>query len=226
MAVRIAHSTRKQLHDGATTGMIAHAIWMAYAPEFEHTRSWSGSSYCSSDSGGTFGAVAFGADCLVGLFFDAHSSNNPHQAGGTYQLAPILGDMPDAARALAESDAMPFMLQDFEGTPVPIITAALWSEGDDLWAPLHWMTLRDHGALLVRMELLGAEEGIAEWQSNYELTEPETALLASLAARKLARPDERLILTAEEKRTVLARAVEGGEDASRRLFAQVGLTLP
>lgn len=215
-----------RLRPGAVLGAIAHAIAVAQYPDISNEQSWDGDNYSVQDSAGSRGTVAFSGDDFVGVFFDDDSPRNPFRPGAAYDLESFFEGMPDELRPLAHEEALQYVLQEFEGEARPVITSAFWSRGGGrLAAAEPWEQVFDNGARLVRLQLLGPDEGLAGWREQYELTDDQAALARSLFERRMASPGEPLTLT-EQERDLLGASDDEGLEECRESFAEIGISLP
>jgi hypothetical protein len=214
-----------ELWQGCVLATIAHAIFTAGHPELANEQSWDGFSYNIQDSQGSLGTITFAEEGTVGAFFDSHSSRNPFSSGEPYDMNSRLVEMPADLRALAEHEALQYLIQDYNGADVPLITTAFWSEGDFLAAAEPWADVFSNGAHLVQTQLRRTDESIGVWRSHYGLTSSQVGLLRSLFARKVAASEAPIILTSQEKAALLERGSQG-LDQSRALLAEVAVTVP
>lgn len=217
--------SRLQLWQGAILGTIAHAIWVAHHPDLAYEQSWEGPNYIVQNSMGAYGTVTFAENSVVGVFFDSHSSRSPYRSEGSYDLRSFLSGIPENLLVLANQEALQYVLQEYKGITMPIITAAFWSEDDYLTAAKPWQEVFANGAHLVRIQLLDTEKAIAEWQTNYELKSSQVELTRSLFYRKVTRPQTQIVLD-DQERSVLASDGTEGIEVSRELLAGIGIILP
>jgi hypothetical protein len=220
-----AFPQRLQLWYGVILGTIAHAIWLASSPEFSHEQSWDGLNYSIQDSMGSRGTVSFAGDQVVGVFFDKDSPRNPLRLGKPYDVRPFLRGMPPSLLALAEGEALQYVLQEYDGTIMPIITAAFWSEGEYLAAAEPWVQVFDHGAHLIHTQIQDYETAISEWQAEYEMPSAQVDLMKSLFNRKIASSQKQILLSDSELDALIISGDEG-LDESRELLATVGIIVP
>ena len=210
---------------GCVLATIAHSIFIAQHIELAAEQSWDGSNYNVQDSQGSLGTVTFGEEGTVGTFFDSHSSLNPFSTEKAYELSEMLAEMPPGLRALADREALQYLLQDYKGKEVPIITATFWSENGRLVAAEPWQSVFSNGGHLVRTQLGSTEDAMPVWKSNYGFNEAEVGLLRSLFVRRVSAQTESVVLTALEKDVLLEGGSQGLE-LSRELFAAVSIIVP
>jgi hypothetical protein len=186
---------------------------------------WYGSNYCRNDSQGTEGVIAFAEPRLVGVFFDVHSLRSPFRSGRVFDERPFFAGAPHDLLALAHEQAMSFILQEYQGASVPLITAAFWSEGERLTAAEPWPAVVEHGAHLVAIEVMETDQAMAELENNYALSPGQMTLVRALYSRKRAAPDMPVVLT-ERERGILLSAGAAGLDESRVLLQAIGIAIP
>jgi hypothetical protein len=217
--------TRSDLWRGTILATIAHGIFTAGHPELAHEQSWDPPNYNLQDSQGSLGTITFGQEGTVGIFFDLHSPRNPLSIEAAYDLDERLAEMPAPLRALANEEALQYVLQDYRGENIPLITAALWSEDDRLIAAEPWSSVLSNGGHLIQSHLRPTEEAVSEWRTQYGFNPAQVELLRSLFDRKLPPGNRPVVLAATEMGVLLEGGAEGLE-LSRDLMAQVGITVP
>lgn len=216
--------TTSQLWEGCILATIAHAIFIAQHPELGHEQSWDGLNYNIQDSQGALGTITFGDEGTVGAFFDSHSSRNPFAAGVAADLDERFAGMPSALRALAERETLQYLLQDFDGNNVSLVTAAFWSEKTRLVAAEPWPDVISNGAHLIQFQLRPVDEAIVAWQSHYGFNATEVELLRSVYERKISTGKERVVLTDTEKE-ILRKGDSQGLRLSRDLLAGISIAV-
>jgi hypothetical protein len=217
--------TQSDLWRGAILVTIAHSIFTSGHPELAHEQSWDPPNYNVQDSQGSLGTVTFGDEGTVAAFFDLHSPRNPLATQEPYKVDDRLAEMPTNLRALAREEALQYLLQDYKGEKVPLITATFWSEGDRLVAAEPWPSLLTNGGHLVESHLRPVQEAIREWQSQYGFSPAQVSLLRSLFERKLATENGSVVLTPAERNSLVTGGDEGLE-LSRELLSSIGITIP
>ena len=218
---------RKQIWPGAVLGSIVHAIIVSRYPNISNEQSWDGANYNVQDSMGSRGTIAFSGDNLVGVFFDERSPRNPFHSKKPYELNWFLKDIPASLHNLAYDEALQYVLQEYRGKIVPVITSAFWDDGENLTAVEPWEEVFANGAHLMRIQLLDTGIALKEWKSLYEMSSSEVALARSLFERKIAEPSRSIKLEVSERNILSAGAkgVEGTQE-SRESFAEIDIILP
>jgi hypothetical protein len=192
--------TVRRLREGVILRTITQAIWQAPDPGLAYYLSWDRPTYIINDGSGNRAAIAFQDDAIVGVFFDHESERSPYGDDGDYDWRRYFTGAPAHVPALAAEHALPYMLQDELVSPLPLITAACWSDGAELTGSESWPDVYTHGGHLVRIEILEPEEALAECQAEYEFTRAQADLLRALFQRKLASGPAPMVLTADEQR--------------------------
>ena len=222
-----AFPDRATLWRGAILGTIAHAIWVAADPSLAVLQQWDGLNYSLNDAAGARGTVTFTPERLVAAFRDEHSLSRaapPLRGTGRYAAEYYFADAPEAAVALARAEALQFLFDTYQGVDQPVVTAAFWSEGPTLKAIEPWPAVVEHGAHLLRIQLLPTDQAVSAWESEYELSGAYVALLRTLFERRMTTPDGTVPVTREE-RMALTAAGEDGLEESRALLAAIGIAL-
>lgn len=215
------------LLQGSFLGTIAHSISVMLYPDFSHEQSWDGINYNIQDSMGSRGTVTFAGDQVVGVFFDCNSPRNPYRSGENNQilLQRLFNGIPAYLWNIAKKEALQYVLQEYNGQVLPVVTAVFWSKGEYLTAAEPWDRVFGHGAHLVKLQLLDIESAIVGWQEEYEFLPAQVDLMRQLFNRKMAAPGHSILLSEQELSILRSRGTEGLE-ASRELLAAIGLVLP
>lgn len=218
---------RTQLWSGAILGSIVHSLMVCQYPEISNEQSWDGINYSVQDNMGSRGTISFYGDDLVGVFFDENSPRNPFRSRLSYNLEEFFRGAPVKLRSLADEHALQYVLQEYQGAAMPVITAAFWNDGERLVAAEQWQQVIENGAHLVRIQLLSAEAARAEWERHYEMSRAQVALARSIFERKMAAPETTLELD-NSVRDLLRANCKGAEgmNESRESFAEIGILLP
>lgn len=212
--------TQERLRGGAILGTIAHAVWVARQPLLPAAQSWDGQNYLLDNSSGTIATVTFGNRDIFAAFFDAKSQRNPFVSGEGYTIDPYLDSVPVELLSLARSETLEFMIQEYNGADMPIITASFWSVGHNLVAAEPWVDVRENGGHILRIQLMDDENALAEWRKELQLSAQQIDLVRTLYERKRVNPDVRFTLADTEKRVL---APERGEVECREIFASIGI---
>jgi hypothetical protein len=168
--------------------MIAEAIALIDYGQLPYCY-WSDNTYQYDGGDGDYAAVAFEGDCLVATVFDHDSDRSPFRCEGTYEAERFFRGLPTSHRPLADRCLMCWR-QEHEGRSIPLVTAAFWDDGEYLTAAEPWEQVWEHGAHVIRRELIeDLEEALAEWQVNLQLSPEQVAFARSLFQRKMARPN-------------------------------------
>jgi hypothetical protein len=209
-------------------GAIAQAIWVAPDARRAFYLSWDGSNFNINTGSGEHLSVSFTPERVVGAAYDIHSPRYPFRThyrpfgGDHYDPLAYVAGAPAAVVALAQAKPLRYLMDELQGVLQPIVTAAFWSEGELLAAAEPWPQVVEHGAHVLRIELLEPDAALPEWENEFGFSEAQVRLLASLFQRRLAAPDGQIWLTAEERRLLTAEG-EAGVDESRALLAAVGI---
>jgi len=174
---------------------------------------------------GSRGTITFAEEGTVGVFFDAHSPRSPFLSGTDYDLRSFFTGMSDELFSLVQQEALQYVLDDYRGALVPIITAALWSAEECLAAAEPWREVVTHGAHLVRIQVMEPDAAMVEWQQEYEMPSSQATLMRSLFHRRIAIPSSPITL-ADSERDIVTSEGDEGLDQSRELLAAIGINVP
>lgn len=224
MVIYQSEFSKTNLWQGSVLGTIAYAVWVMRHPDFSHEQSWDGINYNVQNTMGAYGTVTFTTQGVVAAFFDSHSPKSPFQSGSSYDLALFLHGMPEELLSLAQEETLQYLLQEYEGSDIPVITAAFWSQDDNLIAAEPWQEVLTNGAHLIQTQLLDVESAIIQWQINYNFSVSQVDLVRALFTKKIAAPSDQVIFSSQEVDTLMKYGAQG-IDISRELFTDVGVTL-
>lgn len=218
---------KQRLWEGAVLGSIVHAIMTARYPELSHEQSWDGMNYNVQDSMGSRGTVTFSGKRVIGAFFDSNSTRNPFRPGNAYDLPKLLRPIPSEHLRLAKEEALQYLLQDYRGDSIPVVTSIFWNEGNRMTAAEPWQQVYEHGAHLIRIQLLDSDTALQEWAQIYNMSSGQLELARKIFELKRQKPDAPITL-GDDAVSVLRVDAKGDEglDASRESFAEFGITLP
>lgn len=215
---------RDRLWRGVILATIGHALWIAANPQFSYELSWDGINYNRQDSQGTRGTITFASRGVVGVFRDDHSRRIPWQQRTPYTLNSFFAGIPPNLMELAHEETLHYMLDTHNGQVSPVITAAFWSDEQQITAAEPWPSVLEHGGHMITIELMTTEAGIAAWQAQYRWNDAETRLFASLFTRCM-RMEEPVAVTSEEWRFITSDGTQGVED-THLLLEGLGFILP
>lgn len=214
--------TRYQLWSGAILNTIAHAVWIFADPLLSYEKSWDGSNYCVQNSMGARGTVTFSDENVIGVFFDENSPRNPLRSGAEYNLLTFFRGANPELVALAQNEALQYILSEYNGTLTPIITSAFWNEGEFLTAAEPWSEVIFHGAHLIRADTLDTTSAIAELQSAYDFSSSQINFVQSLFDRKMKAPHSNILVDSKEFEILKENGDEGITE-SCNLLATIGI---
>ena len=216
---------RSILWKGAVLGTIAHAISLIKFPALANEQTWEGKNYSVQNTMGSYGTITFATKNTVGAFFDNHSSRNPFSSKKTYDITEFFVSAPEDTINIAKSETLQYLLQDYNGSVEPIITTAFWSEDDFLTASEPWQFVIENGAHLIRIQTMPIDDGILEWQHQYEFSQPHIMLMLVIFDKKLKHFDKTITLNNSEYKMLISEGTKGIVE-SREAFEEFGIILP
>jgi hypothetical protein len=216
--------SKSVLWRGVLLGTIAQAIRVMGDLTFTHEQSWDPPNYSVQNSMGARGTITFAHEKVVGVFFDEDSPRNPFATKAPYSLGEYTQHMPLDIEALAQQEALQYVLEDTESGPTAIITSAFWSTDDRLVSFEPWEQVLSNGAHIVELQFLEAREAIPRWQETYDFTDIQTDLLIAIFERRSLNVGIPIQLSNQERQAFISKGDEGYEDA-RDLLAAIGIEL-
>lgn len=232
-----------RLRQGILMGCIAEAVHLAMPNIHESIVAFVGSdtmgteddwrehifednTYVEDLSQGERWTVAFGDQGAVAVFYSNESDRNPHPPDSPpYDQDVYFEGMPDHLQSLKER-ALGWML-DFDfvvGGPNALITSAMWADGEQFTAAEPWQDVYHHSLWACAHQLLPPAAALEEWRSYFDFADQPLALVWSLYERQMASPDQQVMLTADERRTL--RADRPGAANLHGAFAAAGIAYP
>jgi hypothetical protein len=204
---------------------------------------WEGGCYLLDDRSGDLGALAFNDDRVVGIFFAHDSNRSPwSQDREVHDIDWYFRGMPSHLRLWADEEIIPHMARWGSPGDPPIITAALWGEGNVITSVDSWPDLFWHGLAILHTELQPPDAAIRTLRDQYDLSTMQVTLLESLFNRRVAEATKALSLTDQERALLVAdrptelpewqrqRLTGGSDDAGitlcRDLLAQIDMIVP
>lgn len=223
--VKASFPSVRALWEGSILHTIFHAVFIMAYPELSHEVSWDGKNYNRQNSSGARGTVTFDGNRVVGAFFDAKSPRSPYHALGSYNLEAYFAGIPSDLLQLAREQTLQYVLDDFGGIVVPVITAAFWAPEGSLTAVEPWSAVIANGAHLVAVESQETAAGFIHWTDEYGLLDHQVELIESLFSRKIATPSARIPLTQHEI-AIMQTNGNAGEAESTELLSAIGFDVP
>ncbi|TCI71348.1 MULTISPECIES: hypothetical protein [unclassified Exiguobacterium] len=211
--------TRQNIWEGCILASIAHAVFIADAPDLAYEHSWDGDNYSTNDGQGSRGTVAFGQEVYAAGFRNDHLALNPVDAKQYFIEAP------DQVQQTAEQETLQYLLDEVDGEVRPVVTTVLWESEQHVFSSHPYDIMLERGADLLEVQASEYEAAIEFWEENYELTEQQLALVEKLYHLKLEDPTRRILLTEEDIQSINANDVEGIEE-SRCSFSEIGIEWP
>jgi hypothetical protein len=216
--------TVEHLVEGARLYTLAVAVWAAGEDDPQVLEGWDGDTYLRNSGSGDSAAITFRGDLVVGGFFDHESPRSPYNPTSrpSYDWRLRFQGAPEAIVALAESDALQFLLQDMppQGEVMPVITAAFWSVGERMTSCDSWALFERHGGKHLDVETITPARAIDDCIEFYELTAERAGLLRELHAQRC---EGSFTLSPTQRKRLLGRKRRASEAAA--LLAAIGVAM-
>ena len=209
-------------HDGCVLRTVAHAISVAKNPLFAASIGWDGVTYLVNNNEGDLGAVTFKEGGVIAVAFDHESPRSPF-AGGDPDWRTLFTGASSTILKLAEQEALQYMFQVYEGTPISVITSAFWGDGGMMSSSANWPETYRNGGFVFRIESLSTKDAIGALREEYGFDDEEVDLLRQLNER---RTQERTVkLSGSDTKQLFAKGRDG-EAESREILETVGFAFP
>jgi hypothetical protein len=209
---------KKSLWDGCILASIAHAIMVAHYPELSYEHSWDGINYSVVDSSGGRGTITFNNKYCVGAFRNENVNRTEFSTA-----IDFFKEAPQEVLELAKNETLEYLLEEGEdGMSIPSITTAFWGDADNIISIDNIVRLIQYGGYLLERQLMEYEAAVESWRDYYEMTNVQIDLLESIYARKIKRPDAKIILTKREIEMIGTDDPEGLSE-SNTSFEEIGI---
>lgn len=208
--------TYDALWQGCILVSIAHAIFIADAPELAYENSWDGFNYSMNNSQGSRGTVTFHQDFFVGGF------RNDELASDSLNARDYFVQAPQKVIELAEEETLQYLLDDVNGKTLPSITTVVWGDQGQSFSCHSFKDMFERGGEILEIQSLDPEAAFEAYEENYEFNEDQLTLLKKLFYLKIARPNETITLSQSDIDAIGASDIEGINE-SRTSFAEMGI---
>ncbi|OCA83706.1 hypothetical protein A8L44_12605 [Bacillus sp. FJAT-27986] len=208
----------KQLWEGCILASIAHAIMVEQFPFLSNEHSWDDINYNVQDSNGIRGTVTFVENKLVAAFRNDNRISSDIEALKYFQGAPK-----DIIK-IAKEETLQYLLEEVNGTVVPLITTAIWGDETGLLSINTSEELYENGGGILKRQLMDTNSAIQSWKEYYEMNEEQVNLLENLYQRKLLNPDKIIYLSDSEIRMIGIDDEEGLFE-SKESFNELNIVL-
>lgn len=206
----------KELRQGCILVSIAHAIFIADAPELAHEISWDGINYNMNNSQGSRGTITFYPDFFVAGFRDDDLSADSLHAKDYFNQAP------EKVLQLAEQETLQYLLDDVDGETVPVITTAVWGDKKQSFSCHSFDAMLENGGYLLEIQSMHPTSAFEASEDEYEFTGKQLELLKKLFHLKIEKPNETITLSQSDRDAIGARNQEGINE-SKISFAEIGI---
>lgn len=210
-------TSRTHLWENALFASIVHAVSTATYPEFHYEHSWEGNNYSTISDVGVRGTISFFDGNAVGVMKRDYFFEDDHKEPEEY-----LKGAPAHIIELAQKEAFQYVLENESGETKPVVDAAFWSIGEDVYGLLTEEDFQDETEELFNHLFLPISEAFAYWQEYTELTDEQMTLVHTLFERRCKNPDDAITLS--EKEVVLIEwETEEGKMAAQESFAEINI---
>ena len=148
-------------------------------------------------------------------------------AGAQDGIRTVFQGIPEVLKGLS-GEALEFSMEDVEGTPVSVATAAFWTDltSKQLTAFEPWTDVVKHGAIMFEKQFEAPEAALAMWADEYAFDRIEIALTEALFSRRSSAVGA-ITLTDGEAREINQRIVtRDGLRACRESLSGIGISFP
>ncbi|WP_282020493.1 hypothetical protein [Planomicrobium okeanokoites] len=205
-----------ELWQGCILVSIAHAIFVADAPELAHEISWDDFNYNINNSQGSRGTITFHPNFFVAGF------RNDELSSEGLSAKDCLGQAPEKVIQLAEQETLQYLLDDVNGKTLPSITTAMWGDKNQVFSCHSFDEMLVRGGELLEIQSMDPAAAFEACEEAYEFTEEQLTLLKKLFYLKIAQPNEAITLSQSDIDAIGSRNEEGINE-SKISFAETGI---
>lgn len=204
------------LWQGCMLMSIAHAVFVADAPDLAHEISWDGFNYNMNNSQGSRGTITFHPDFFVAGF------RNDELSSDSWSAKDSLSQAPEKVIRLAEQETLQYLLENIDGEMLPSITTAVWGDKKQIFSCHPLEEMLERGGNLLEIQSMNPTSAFDACEEEYEFTEEQMTLLKKLFHLKIAQLNEAITLSQCDIDSIGSRNAEGIYE-SKLLFAEIGI---
>ena len=219
---------RDDIWHAAIVSTIAHAVWVIQHPLLAYEQIWTGDVYSIQDSQGTRGSIAFRDKYILGAFFDSESHFNPFSErdlhDDNYDIDRFFYGMTNQLDFL-KNEVLQFLLDEYNGKTIPIITTAFWGVSELTDAATSWSEVVSNGMHILADRIGDLETVLKELRANYEFEDDQVDLVRSIFQQKVLNPKKIIYLQGHKWETIISKGQEGMNE-SRKILDSIGIIVP
>lgn len=208
--------TYKELWEGSILLSIAHAIFVADAPELAYENSWDGFNYNLNNSQGIRGTVTFHPAFFVAAF------RNDGVLSDSLDVEDYFNQAPEKVIQLAEEETLQYLLDDVNGETLPSITTAVWGEKEQSFSSHQFDEMLENGGEVLEIQSMNPTAAFETCEEEFEFTQEQLMVLKKLYHLKIAQPNETIILNQSDIKAIGSENEEGINE-SKILFSEIGI---
>ena len=207
---------------GAILHTIVHAIVITKSPTLHYELRWDDNNYIRQDSMGRRGVITFRGNFIVGAFSDINSKRYSNQQDYIGDWTQYFKNAHDDVVKTAKNETLLYLLESRNGTILPMITTAFWTEKQTTYSNDMWEAFLANGGNLISIECLNASEALRRHQANWEMKRELIQLAQQLYLRKMKY--DQIKLVKEEYDILIADGIEG-LDIATEIFNSIDISL-
>jgi len=189
--------SRQQLYQSCLLSMCVHIAAIPRLSYISHENSWDKCNYSFQDKFSTDGTISFDTinDVIVGAF-----RNNTSVRMNEYPTKiamDLFAEANDDVRVIAQNETLMYLRMSFEHKKgfifanksdiiVPVVTTALWSEGDKIFSSDNESVFLENGGEYINKICVSKDELIEYLTDDYELTDDEISFAEELFLIKIS----------------------------------------
>lgn len=189
--------TRNDIYWNCLFASIAHAVMVGKYPALASEQSWDGNNYSFQNLEGGRGTISFSDDCFVVVV----QNNVDCQKYNEDVLVAHFKGADDQIVALAENEALQYVLLDFGEEVLPVISCAFWGS-DYIFSNSseEYIIQNAQSMLNPLIRVFDMDALTIYWSEYYDMTIEQMLMVKSIFNRK--QDSEELILSVDEKNSL------------------------
>lgn len=186
-----------ELYKRCVYSSIAHAVYTFREPFFAFEQSWDNKNF-SFYINSTRGTISFDEGKQIVSAAARYESSNRIQLYPAKNAVDLFKGAPQDVVALAESEALQYLIDDVNGIQCPVATVAMWNKGNEITLSDSEDIFVEHGGDFI-LKLCNLNFNLVDhWQQEYELTSIESDLINNIFTSFMS--NQQIVLNKESKK--------------------------
>ena len=159
---------------------IAHAIMVGNYDLLSSEQSWDGFNYNFQNMEGTRGIISFGKEVYVCLV----QNNVEYKKYNEYYISELFDGIEETTFALVK-EALQYMLVDYNGYVVPVISTAFWGNRNSNFSNQSEEEIIKLSEEVIVPFLYNENDAKKYWKNYYEMTNEQVRMMEEIYSRRI-----------------------------------------